>query len=65
MMKQNSLVGRIVLCCDACFSVDQISFDVLEFMLLRDGDINETMKIRDEAINENVSHRIKYNGHGH
>ena len=65
MMKQNRLDGRIVLCCDACFSVDQISFDVLEFMLLRDGDINETMKIRDEANNENVSHRIKYNGHGH
>ena len=40
-------------------------FRCLEFMLLRDGDINETMKIRDEDIDEDVSHRIKYNGHGH
>ncbi|XP_066323254.1 eukaryotic translation initiation factor NCBP-like [Miscanthus floridulus] len=32
--------------------VDQISFDVLEFMLLKDSDINETMKIRDEAIDK-------------
>jgi len=58
------MVG-LFLCCETCFSVDQISFDVLEFMLLRDGDINETMKIRDEDIDEDVSHIIKYNGHGH
>jgi len=65
MMKQNRLDGRIILCYDTCFSVDQIPFDVLEFMLLRDRGINETMKIRDEAIDEDVSHRIRYNGHGH
>ena len=59
MMKQNRLDGRIILCYDTCFSVDQIPFDVLEFMLLRDGDINQTTKIRDEDIDEDVSHRIK------
>lgn len=34
-------------------------FRYLEFMLLRDGDINETMRMRDGYIYEDVNHRIK------
>jgi len=52
-MMRELLVWRVRYC------PRRISFDVLEFMLLRDGDINETMKIRDEDIDEDVSHRIK------
>lgn len=33
-------------------------FRCLEFMLLRDGDINETTRMRDGYINEDVSHGI-------
>jgi len=52
-MRREMLVLRVRYC------PTRISFDVLEFMLLRDGDINQTTKIRDEDIDEDVSHRIK------
>ena len=52
-MRREMLVLRVRYC------PTRISFDVLELMPLRDGDINETMKIRDEDIDEDVSHRIK------